>query len=497
MRHPLVVEDVAFGRDPDVDDHGRIASSSQPLNAFAMNARYLSLALFLTATIASTAQQIINGGFEAWTNVPAYTTIDDWNSGNYQIPGTVTTTRVAGTFGQYAAHMETVAVGPDTTFGFILHGNFVNDIATQGVPFTTDIDAMEGWYRYDMMPGDSALIYLIVWKSGVIMDTMVHLVGGTQTTWTAFNLPVNGGIPVQSDSVVVAVVSSNPFSLLGMTPGSWIEVDALRLTATTVLNPDALPNKDMELWHDVITEEPDGWSTFNPLLAQLGLTPVTKDTMAHAGNYSVRMETMDIGNDTLPGLITNGDLFGGGFYSGMPYMDTPSLMTAFYQYAPVGVDTAFVNAIFIRNGLVLTSASFILTSTTSAWTFVGAPITLFTAPDTLVLQAWSGQNPGSVLHMDDLAFSGISTGIVEGNAAPMILYPQPASEVLNVVLNAANWNGASIRIVDRTGRSVHEQSASNMQGGSVALSVAHLAAGHYVLELRKGDRAERMGFVKE
>ncbi|MBK9196764.1 MAG: hypothetical protein IPO17_17635 [Flavobacteriales bacterium] len=294
-------------------------------------------------------QQITNGTFESWTDVVAYRNIDVWQNGNYQIPGTSTYDRVGGQIGQYAARIETVTVGGATTFRLHRAWEFAGQTPSEGVPFTSAVDAMEGWYRYSLMPDDSATIYLLLGTMGSPWIPS-FIIGGAQSQWTAFSLPVNGGVPVSPDSVLVAITSSNPFSVAGIAAGSWIEVDDLQLTSTTVLNPDLLPNNGMEDWTDIATEEPDGWTTFNPLLAQLGYTPVTKSTMAHAGTYSIRMETIDLGGDTLPGIITNGDLFGAGLFSGIPYNDTPSLMTAFYQYAPVGTDTAGVAALSSRTG---------------------------------------------------------------------------------------------------------------------------------------------------
>lgn len=462
-----------------------------------MTARSITAAFLWFCACALHAQQIANGTFENWSNVTAYENIDEWNNGNYQIPGVVTTTKVPGQLGQYAAHLETVGVGADTTFGFILHGDFVNGVATRGVPFTTDIDALQGWYRYDLMPNDSAVIYLLIWNNGSITDTLLKFIGGSQPQWTAFNFPVNGGLSTPADSVVLAVTSSSPFSLTGMAAGSWIEVDELRLTSANVLNPDEVPNNGMEDWTDVTSEEPDNWFTFNPLLLQLGLAPVTKSTMAHAGNFSVRMETLDLGGDTLPGILTNGNIFTGGLFTGIPYTDTPSLMTAFYQYAPVGVDTAGVGALFVSNGLIVAQAYLSFTATTSNWTFAGAPVTLFNSPDTLILQVYSGDNPGSVLYLDDLAFAGISMGVSTSTASTMRLFPQPASDVLHVVRGTVNGDRAVLRIMDHMGRLVREEVVANSGGATLELSLTGLAAGQYVLELRNGEHCDRVVFVKE
>ncbi|MBK8339843.1 MAG: hypothetical protein IPK99_07510 [Flavobacteriales bacterium] len=246
--------------------------------------RNVLLALFCTIALATAVhaqQQVANGGFEDWSQVTLYEEIGTWTTINGQLPSDPTTTKVPGYAGSWATHLETRTVGLSTAFGYILQGEVVNDLVTGGVPFTTPIDAIEGWYRYDLQPGDSAVVLVGIWSTGVLAVLDVHTIGGSQPAWTAFSLPVNQGVPIAPDSVVVAVTSSNPF-VLGAAAGSWIEVDDVALTSFIEPNPQELVNADMEAWIDVQIEQADDWSSFDPYLAAVGFTSVTKDNTAYA-----------------------------------------------------------------------------------------------------------------------------------------------------------------------------------------------------------------------
>lgn len=452
------------------------------------------MVLFALGPAICMAQQIPNGGFESWSDRTAYEEIHQWRTTNYQIPGLVSVSKVAGHSGAHAARMTSVSDGVNTTYGLLLHGNSVNNQAVDGVPFSTAIDALQGWFRYDIVPGDSAFIYLLVWSGGAIVDTVAEYIGGTQLAWTPLSFPVNGGIPVQPDSVLLAFVSSDPYGL-PIAGTSWLEVDDVQLTSVIEPVPDLLPNNGMEDWYDITSEEPDGWFSFNPLLVNMGLAPVAKSTNARTGSYSLRMETLDLGNDTLPGIVANSDISNGAFLTGVPYTDTPTLMTAFYQYAPVGTDTGGIYMAFVSNGLLVQETYASITSATSSWTFIGSPITLFNAPDTLLLRIWSGSNPGSVLYVDDLAFVGVTQGVEELAQQGLELYPQPAHDVVNVRVT----NGAAprrMRVMDLSGRVVLDVAGAG-QGVVAPLSLTDLAPGVHVLEVEFRDGMKRVRFVKE
>lgn len=449
-----------------------------------MSPRILFPGLALLLSVAARAQGISNGGFEVWNTTVLFENLSEWRTSNSQVPGLNNTTRVAGASGTYGVRMETVALGPDTVFGFALLGNIDNDLPVAGVPFTTAIDAIEGFYRYDLQPGDSAVVMVGIWSFGVLAVLDVQTIGGSQPTWTGFDLPVNQGVPIAPDSVVVAFASSNPFAPGGIAAGSWIEVDRVRLTSFIAPTPDVLPNHEFELWDEVTSEDPDGWSSFNALLAPYQLSSVTPSNQAHSGALSARVTTLGVGNDTIPGLLTNGTVTPFGVSGGVPYADMPGTMNAWVQYQPVGQDTARILALFLSGGVPVGSAVVEVTGATTGWTLRSAPAVVVFTPDTLLLTVFSGTNPGSVLWVDDLELAGGNVAIARVEERAARVYPVPAEDVLHVEAPADEGLKAWV-LRDARGRPLAQGSfASPMRA---TIDVRALAPGPGLLELERLD----------
>ncbi|HMC96904.1 MAG TPA: T9SS type A sorting domain-containing protein [Flavobacteriales bacterium] len=461
-----------------------------------MTTRLLPIISVLAASTSVSAQQIANGGFENWSDVFAYSNLQDWRTGNGQIPGLATTTQEPGPSGVYAALLQTHIVGTDTAFGFIIQGDIMDDVPTGGIPWTTAVDAVEGWYRCSLMPGDSAIVVVGVWSNGLLASYDIHRFGGTQPVWMAFDLPVNGGVPIVPDSVVVAAASSDPLNPAGIADGSWFEVDAIQLTSTIVPVPDLLPNYDMELWNDINIEDPDDWGTFNQALIQLGLTPVTKSLLAHSGSFSARIETIDLGTDTLPGVLSNGALSFEGPIAGVPYTDMPTSLDGWFMYEPSGIDTAIIYAQFTSSGVPVGTAAYGFFGSVPTWTAFSAPVTILFPPDSMLMVIFSGDNPGSVLYLDDLAFTGISTRIEEHAMDDMVLFPNPATDELHVVLPPAMSGEVRFRVFDATGRVVQERITAAGPGVNT-WSISGLSHGQYWLETSGTGMVERLPFIKQ
>ena len=456
----------------------------------------ITFLLLLPGPAAQAQLQIVNGGFEDWSLRTAFEQLDEWSTGNYQVPGLATTAKVPGHSGAFAARMETQTDGSNTTFGFILHGEFVNDIPTGGVPFTTAIDAVEGWYRYDVQPGDSAVVAVGIWSTGVFAVFDVHTIGGAQSVWTPFSFPVNQGVPIAPDSVVVAVVSSNPFVPGANVAGSWIEVDGIALTSTITPVPDVLPNNDLELWTLVQTEEADDWNSFNPFLSAYGAANVTKDNQPNGGAYAVRIETIGIGGDTLPGLLTNGTLNLQGAGGGVPYVDMPVALNGAFRYEPAGADTAICLAMFTNAGVPVGSAFTFFSGSTPNWVPFSIPILMGSAPDSMTITLFSGNAPGSRLWMDDLEFEFLPTTIDERGTNTPVIFPNPVGDALSISWQDAFPSRPDWCIVDVHGRPVCVGSFGSVPARSMQVPTSSLFPGFYWMRLELDGKLRQLPFVK-
>ena len=447
------------------------------------------LFLFLCSTLGM-GQQITNGGFENWGMELQYSTPDGWQTGNGQYPGVVTTQPVGGTpSGNLAARMETHIIGTDTLFGYILLGNIINDQPVSGAPFTTAMNAVEGYVRYDQPLGDSAIILVEGWQAGsVVLADLFHF-GGSQITWVPFDLALHGGIEVTLDSVLIGVASSDAFGGSSITDGAWFEIDALRLTAPSVSNPDELPNFDMEQWTDVVTNEPDAWTTFNGWTSFFGISPAEQSTDANSGLYSLRLSTLEVNGNLLPGIATNGELGMQGPFGGVPYTDMPTMLDGALRYVPNGPDSAGIAALFYANGVLVGAGVVPIVQPYPFWTDFSMPITFNQAPDTMLLVIYSGDSTGSSIWVDDLSFQGISVGIAGSKVPAMVVYPNPADQVLHI---KGDSKGPAL-LFDTHGRVVGGSRPSSDDVRTI--DVHMLPNGDYVLTIGSGSTRRSLPVV--
>ncbi|MCB0771220.1 MAG: T9SS type A sorting domain-containing protein [Flavobacteriales bacterium] len=448
----------------------------------------LTLLMATSLIMNVSAQEILNGGFEDWSNTFLYESPNDWRSGNGEHTSSTTTKVTMAPQGSYAVRMETMIIGNDSMFGFVLLGD-IDDLPTNGTAFTTDIRAMQCWIRHELVGNDSALALLAIWSEGFVVAAEEWRFGGARPDWEEVTLTLPG-IFTNVDSVTVAFASSDPFNEMNMASGSWLEVDDVRLISPTAPVPDLLPNHDFEEWSDLTIEDPDLWNTWNSLTSPFGLQPVTKSNTANSGIYSARIETFAVEGDTLPGLLTNGNVldFNSG---GAPYASIPGQFVGAYQYQPSGSDTARIGIVFKSEGVIIGSASFEVTSASFGWTPFASPTFLFAEPDTMLIVISSGQNPGSVLYVDDLDLTGGNVGIQERPEAVTAPYPNPTKDLITLPLVPA---AAHVQVLDASGRMVYSMSSTT--SGAMTIPVQDLVPGPYKVRVVSAGSVQTYDFVK-
>ena len=441
----------------------------------------LFIALLFVLPSLIRGQEIPNGGFEQWTDEFLFERPDDWDHGNYQDAPVVTTTKATGApEGQYAAHLETQYYNGDTAFGYVLLGR-IDEMPVAGVPHGTDVAAVECWLRYDLQPGDTALALAVCWSGGAIVSSGEWRFQGQQTSWTqqTFTLPLAA---INVDSVVVGFASTDPFTSGIARQGSWVEVDEVRLTHPNVPNPDVLPNAGFEAWSDVSAEDPDGWASFNARVAGFGFTSVIKSPDANSGSFSAMLSTIGAFGDTLPAVLTNGLLNDQGPYAGIPYVATPMQFTGAYKYQPSGVDEAFIGVTFLSGGVPIGNALRQIPAAAATWTPFSVNVNILGGPpDSMLVAAFSGDNPGSTLWVDDLDLSGGDVGVPELGRSDALPWPNPALDRITVPGLAP---GDQVRIRDASGRVVREQRV--VLAGPAVFELGGLTPGVYLVEVRSG-----------
>jgi hypothetical protein len=201
----------------------------------------LSVVLFSVCTV--NAQYLTNGGFESWSNQIIYQTPNNWFTFNQFAVGSTPTPVAKVTdahSGSFAAKISSTIISfggsNDTIQGGILYGDF--DIAgggSPGVPFQSRPDSIVGYYKSNLLSGDSAMIQVLLGNSPSTSSNQTGFCFGYITqnasTYTRFSFPIiyDPAITIAPDTLFLAIgLGSQNFNL-----ASTITVDDIQFVYNT------------------------------------------------------------------------------------------------------------------------------------------------------------------------------------------------------------------------------------------------------------------------
>jgi hypothetical protein len=227
-----------------------------------------------------------------------------------------------------------------------------------------------------------------------------------------------------------------------------------------------VPNGNLETWtvytslaSGVTADVPSGWDVPDKIAADLGITDrnCTKETAnVHGGTAAARLETKTInvlGTPLdVPGTITTGVIsfdfvtFTPAVVGGAPVTSAYESLTGYYQYAPSGSDTMNVVVYMMSGEDTIGVGQYRDEATSTSYQMFDCPITYFVpaTPDKMQIIITSSGGftslvPGSVLFVDDLAVTGgINIEDFEGYGIARNIYPNPASDYINIMNPASN-----------------------------------------------------------
>lgn len=199
---------------------------------------------------------------------------------------------------------------------------------------------------------------------------------------------------------------------------------ALISVSATAFTQNSIPNGNFENWnaftYDVLTNYPaiSGPEAFFKCGATSPNT--VKSTDAYHGTYSLQMTTIAGMQDTCFGYVvnTNPDNSFPNWPGGMAYNQKPTGMRGYYKSAIASPDTGRVLLIFKSGGSNIGMYIFPFYGTQSTYTLFNFPLVpaLPSTPDTVIIAAassdFSNNNinvPGSMLKLDSLSFTGVSS----------------------------------------------------------------------------------------
>ena len=263
---------------------------------------------------------------------------------------------------------------------------------------------------------------------------------------------------------------------------------------TSVAAQDTIPNPGFEYWTSNLVpayDLPNDWTTLNPLTSALNVITAYKDsTTVHSGRYSIKLVTKSVGGQTAPGLVTTGTVnpASGSITGGIPISSRPAYLSGWYQYAPVAHDSASMSILLTKwdatgdSEIVVGQGTAFAGDSATSWTSFSIPVSYLSGatPDTVLLlffaSASSNAQVGSTLWLDDLSYLAITSGIDEVENNPMSVYPNPASQQINIDNQA--MQASSLNLYAADGKFIK---LVKMHEGMNNIDVSSLTAGVYIL----------------
>ena len=274
-----------------------------------------------------------------------------------------------------------------------------------------------------------------------------------------------------------------------------------------------LPNSGFEQWVDHTTYmEPESWNTSNQITGFAGVMGVARSSDAYAGDYSVRLETVNLLNlITLPGAITFADFYVNiadsifGMSGGISMHDRVTELKGMYKYTGVDNDSAAVLMYnYKRDGGIIDTIGhgYTYLHNANAWTSftVNMQYQNNHIPDTLNVAIFSSGNSqelhvGSVLLVDSLVLHTY-TGVINLSTHPvrMIAYPNPAQSDVTIKAGSAHKD-RRLFLYDLSGKLL---STFPFETQQITLNIQKFHSGTYLFKVMQNNGWVGSGrFVKK
>ncbi len=446
---------------------------------------------------------IPNGNFESWNSVTYnYPQNYPYNSNydalfRYETPLPFNLIKTADSYhGSAALELSTVAEGTNTAFGYFLNTNPQNGNPTEwtgGLPYTEIPTGIQGYYKYNVATGDSAIIFAVFSKGGVNIGTYLYPIGDLHTDWTNFNFTFDPPLSEAPDSVIFAATSSNIMVSDYGVAGSILNLDYVSFTG--VASQPVGMNGDFELWETETLLTPAEW-IMQTNYDQRGIENRTTDAVK--GQYAIELKTYMGENDGRP--AARGEQASTGFYpkncdgncieqGGQRFTNKKDTLAFWYKYAPTSNVKAQVNMNFKKNGNSFMWEGREL-SASSEYQYFEIPFDLWQAPDTVIVNIqslrWEDSLVsalGSVLTIDEVHFKSqpilytVLPKFVRDNN--LTVYPNPSSGKFRIKSDA---DINKVTVFNQLGRQVY----SRMVTGGEKLNeidLTMLKKGVYFIEI--------------
>ena len=284
------------------------------------------------------------------------------------------------------------------------------------------------------------------------------------------------------------------------------KITFLIILITIIIKTNAqIPNSGFENWTTVGSyQNPTFWGTTNsysmgPFYA---VTKSTEHYPVSVGNYSVKIENK---TSLLPSYSGKGYLSSGQPPPGPDFQITghPLSLTGYYKFTPLNGDTMLIQIQLYYNGSSVSYGEFKSTTVASGWTSFDIPFSSYTTADSgsIFISAYyaNGFNylphGNSVLYVDNLSFDTLIIGSVAEQSLKKSffnLYPNPASDIINLNINNSNNEIFEINIYDVVGKLMHSEILKQNQK---QINIENLVNGIYMVSVKSKSFIENQRLI--
>ncbi|WP_321437947.1 T9SS type A sorting domain-containing protein [uncultured Bacteroides sp.] len=450
---------------------------------------------------ASAQNSIPNASFENWNStsyeVPSNYLISS-NNRTFQKLGIFNIIKTADSYqGTSAVKLTTLSSENDTIGAYL--ANSSSDLGPDpstwqgGIPYNQRPTGVKGYYKCNITYKDSALIGIVLKKSGSLLAFKMIALGGLKTDYTPFEFSIPT-LTQDPDTIIFVATSSNLMKFNGI-PGSTITLDNISLLGVSS-QPDLL-NGDFEEWTTQQTPLiPTGWNS-----DEEGLSAV-RAIDKYDGQYALELRTLKFRDDNGEYKASTGWAQIGtwndatqSFTNGFPCNKQNDILTFYYKYTPtVTGSKATANINLNKNGRQV-GGMWMELEATNTYKYFEVPFSTMEIPDEASISFQSNNNEtlslndvGSVLKVDKLAFKSELTNIPESKAnnESVKLYPMPFKTSCTLEINPTlDISGMQLSIYNSAGSLVRQDKITNYQ---TTIYKGNLVSGTYLLEVIK-DKA--------
>jgi hypothetical protein len=245
-----------------------------------------------------------------------------------------------------------------------------------------------------------------------------------------------------------------------------------------------IPNSGFETWS---AGEPTGWVTWN-----VGTNlPITQTSDAHGGSLALQGTTLSIN-------------YPAGVSTDFSISSRYSSLKGWYKYSPVGGDTLYIHAIFLKGTTGVAFTQFFTSGSVSSYTQFTSPMTYVSSevPDSayieiIMIPSGGTYHAGSTFKIDDLSFGPVTDvqELFSTNPTVFVLlqnYPNPFNPATTISFSLPSKSFVSLKVFDLIGREVASIVSGEMSAGNHTKqwNANNLPSGVYFYRLQAGSFTE-------